>query len=298
MPPRKTWLEQLAYSNVWLALTATGFAMATLFVAGSRELTRATGVAVLLPALSMYVVYTFDKVVKWDPVADAQNDPERSAFIGKHRSILMAGAAVATAVGAGLAYLSPGGLRALALFVVPFPIAYAYGTNVLPATFRYRRLKDVTGGKSVTVAATWALVGVTLPLVAAGREIPLPFHTMLFSWLFVRFFVNTVFFDIGDIEGDTEAGTLTIPVVLGEERTYSLLEASVVVSAIVGLAAAELSPALLPTVALVLASGAYDLWFVREGQRATNLGYLCDVVADGMGIFTGLAVLSAASFSS
>ena len=165
MRPGNTWLEKLAYSNVWLALTASGFAIATLFVAGARDITRVHLVAVLLPALSMYVVYTFDKVVKADPVADAQNDPERSAFVEKYKPLLLALAGVALLVGSGLATVSPGGVRALALFGVPFPIAYAYGTNVLPPGFRYRRLKDVTGGKSLTVAATWAVVGVTLPLV-------------------------------------------------------------------------------------------------------------------------------------
>ena len=298
MRPGNTWLEKLAYSNVWLALTASGFAIATLFVAGARDITRVHLVAVLLPALSMYVVYTFDKVVKADPVADAQNDPERSAFVEKYKPLLLALAGVALLVGSGLATVSPGGVRALALFGVPFPIAYAYGTNVLPPGFRYRRLKDVTGGKSLTVAATWAVVGVTLPLVAAGRAAPPALHGFLFAWLLARFFVNTVFFDIGDIEGDLEAGTRTIPVVLGEARTYALLEVSVVASVIIGLNAAALSPAMLPAVALVLAAAGYDMWFLREGQRAESLAYVCDVVADGMGVFTGLAALCAASFSS
>ncbi len=292
----KTWLEKCAYSNAWLAATASGFSMATLFAAGARKPDARSLVAALLPALSMYVVYTFDKVVQWDPVADAENDPERSAFIGKHRSVLMALAVVALGLGIVLAYQSPGGLRAVALFGLPFPIAYAYGTNVLPAGFRYRRLKDVTGGKSVTVAGTWALVGVTLPLVAAGRGVSLPLHAALFAWLFVRFFVNTVFFDIGDIEGDTRAGTRTIPVVLGSERTYALLEVAVLGSVIVGLVSAALSPARLAVSGIVLANGAFDLWFVREGQRSKSLGFLCDVVADGMGLFVAATVVAAALF--
>jgi 4-hydroxybenzoate polyprenyltransferase len=270
--------------------------MATLFAAGARKPDARLFVATLLPALSMYVVYTFDKVVQWDPVADAENDPDRSAFIGKHRSALLALAAVALGLGIVLAYLSPGGLRAVALFAIPFPIAYAYGTNVLPAGFRYRRLKDVTGGKSLTVAATWALVGVTLPIVAASQAVSFPLHAALFGWLLVRFFVNTVFFDIGDIDGDTRAGTRTIPVVLGAERTYALLEVAVLGSVVLGVVSAALSPTKLAMAAIVLANGAFDLWFVREGRRSKNLGFLCDVVADGMGLFAAATVVAGAVF--
>ena len=294
----RRFLESLAYANVWLSLTAGGLSMATLYFVGERSLTGPLAVGVLLPVASMYAVYTFDKVVKWDPVADAANDPARSAFIATFRPYLLGLAGLGAVLGGVLAFLSPGGAKALALFVVPFPIAIAYGTNVLPARFRYRRLKDVTGGKSLTVAATWALTCVTLPLVATGKSPSITMHLALFGWVLARFFVNTVFFDVGDVVGDEAAGTRTIPVVLGAVRTLRLLEFSAVSATIVGLGAAMLSPFRVPAAGCVIANGAFDLWYVREGRKGRDLGFVCDVYADGIGVLTAATVVVCVLFSS
>lgn len=284
----KTALLKLAYANVWLSLTATGFAIAALFVHG----TTLDPVALYLPFACTFVVYTFDKVVKWDPVADAANDPDRSAFIGTYRAPLLVCGAFCLLSGGVLALLR--GKLVLALFLAPFPIAFAYGTPILPKGFRYRRLKDITVGKSLTVALTWGVMGVTLPLAASGAPLATWLHTALFSWIALRFFVNTAFFDIGDVEGDKLAGVRTLPVWLGVDRTYAWLFRVLAGSLAAGLAAGALSPTRPGAYVVVLASVAFDHGFLTRGREASRcggeLGFLCDVWADGMGVFTALAV--------
>jgi len=294
---RPRFVETLAYSNVWLSLTASGLAVATLFFCGERSLTEPLAVAVLLPALAMYVVYTYDKVARWDPFADAQNDPARSRFVLEFRRGLLVLGAIAALAGVVLAFRSAGGVRAVALFVAPFPIAVAYGTKVLPEGFRYRRLKDVPFGKSLSVAATWALTCVTLPLVALGKPVPALLHAALFVWCLGRFFVNTVFFDIGDVAGDIREGTRTLPVVFGAERTFRALVHTSIATAVVGVGAACLSPFVLPAAACAIVCGMYDVTYVRRGEEGEDLGFLCDIVADGTGIFSGFAAALLAFFA-
>lgn len=284
----KTALLKLAYANVWLSLTASGFALAALFACG----TKVDAVALYLPFACTFVVYTFDKVLKWDPVADAANDPERSAFIGTYRTPLLVGGALCLLSGGTLALFRGWGV--LALFLAPFPIAFAYGTPVLPEGFRYRRLKDITVGKSLTVALTWGVMGVTLPLAASGTPLRTALHTALFAWLALRFFVNTAFFDIGDVEGDRQAGVRTLPVWLGVEGTYVWLFRVLAGSLVAGLAAGALSPTRPGAWVVVLASLAFDHGYLSRGREASRsggeLGFLCDVWADGMGVFTALSV--------
>lgn len=242
--------------------------------------------ALVLPALAVFVVYTFDKVAKWDP-SDAENDPERSAFIQRWRRVLLALGVASLVAGAVWAYSR--GPTTLVLFLVPFPIAFAYGTPILPARFKYRRLKDITGGKSFTVAVTWSSMCVALPIAAAGGTTSFP-YLAAFAWVFLRFFVNTVFFDIGDVVGDAKAGVTTLPVWLGVERTLRWLEVAAIAAGIVGIGLASLTPTT-PLLAAVALGFVHDIGYLRASRATKDLGFLCDVVVDGIGIVSGVVVV-------
>lgn len=291
-------VEKLSYANVWLSLGASGLSVATLYFCGERVQNGALAVAILLPFLSTYVVSTFDDVLRWDPFADAQNDRARTLFVGKHRRGLLVLGAIAAIVGVALAFRSAGGLGAVALFVAPFPIALASEKKLLPASFRYRRLEDVPFAKSATVALTSALVGVSLPIVALGKSPPLALHALLFFWCGARFFVKAVFFDVADVAGHIRAGRRTIPVIYGKERTLRALENVAIGAAAVGIVGGLVSPHRLPAMACAVVCGMYDFTFVRRAKDGdVDARFLCDVVADGMGIFTGFATLFLAFFA-
>lgn len=275
----------LAFANIWLALSASGLALAA-FVACDVAL---DVVALLLPALTTYVVYTFDKVVKLDPVADVVNDPERTRFLVRHRRLLLTLAGLAL-VGGGVLAATRGPL-AFVLFMVPFPIGFAYSTPVLPRRFRYRRIKDLTGGKSLVVALTWSIMAVSLPLAATGAALDTGLHALAFLWIAARFFVNTVLFDIDDVPGDRAAGIRTLPVWLGVPRTFTLLRVTLVVALGIGLGMAWLGTPV--TLAIVLLSAAFDVVYLEAARRRRGpLGFLGDVVADGLGVWSGVVTLA------
>lgn len=279
--PMRRLLLRLAYANVVISLHAAGLACAALVLAGERLSLS----AIALPAAAMYAVYTFDKVARFDP-QDAVNDPERSAFIRRlRRPLLIAGAI--TAIGGGGAALAHGPAAAL-LFALPLVAGVLYALPLLPRGAPARRIKDVTGLKSIYVAAVWTATTGALPLVVAGAPIEAtPALMLVGAWLFSRMFVNTVYFDLGDLEGDRASGTRTIPVVLGFAGARRLLQGINLVAGVLLVGGAAIG--WLPAAAYVLhASTIYAALYLDRAAEGRDLGFLCDVVVDGEGVVIGV----------
>ena len=272
----------LAYSNLWIALSAAGAVFTNQALLGLPWDWRPCFLAFSI----MFMVYTFAKTIRFDPQADELNDPARTALLRRFRSPLIALSCFLYAISLGLAWR----WGVLGFCVFPFLTAVLYEVKFLPAGFRYRRLKDVTGVKSGVVALTWAALNVLLPVVMAGAAWSLAVAVVL-AWNFVTFFVNTVFFDIGDMSGDRIEGTVTLPLSLGFRRCRALLLALCVAAAallwwgqregLLGGCAGWANLASLYSFLYVMAAR-------REGQ---DLGFLCDVVADGIYVFSAVCVL-------
>ncbi|MEZ4380883.1 MAG: UbiA family prenyltransferase, partial [Nannocystaceae bacterium] len=210
-------LLRLAYANVLISLHAAGFACAALVLCGEAL----SLPALALPTAAMFVVYTFDKVARFDPQDDA-NDPQRSAFIRTWRAPLLVAGGLAALVG-GAAALRSGGLVAL-LFALPLLAGVLYALPLLPAGAPLRRIKDVTGLKSLYVAAVWVATAGLLPLAVVGAPLDASAGLALVAaWILARTLINTIYFDLGDLEGDRASGTRTIPVVFGFVATRRLL---------------------------------------------------------------------------
>jgi 4-hydroxybenzoate polyprenyltransferase len=177
------------------------------------------------------------------------------------------------------------------LFALPLLAGVLYASPLLPAGARFRRIKDVTGLKSIYVAGTWAATAGLLPLVVSGVPIAGSRAALLAClWVLARFFINTVFFDIGDVEGDRESGTMTLPVVFGVERTRRaliILNGATALLVVVGVELLGLSPVAYVFNLLPLYGGVY-LGLAKDRRE---LGFLCDVVVDGEGAVAGLLSL-------
>lgn len=141
-------LLKLAYSNLLLAFAAAAGA----WVCAQQLDIHQAGEASLLSFLSIYFIYTFAKTVRFDPVADQVNDPERTEFLLRWRRPLVALGVVGYA--AGLLLSARHGGWVLATFAFGVGVAILYDVKFLPSGWRYRRLKDITGVKSLVVAAT------------------------------------------------------------------------------------------------------------------------------------------------
>lgn len=275
-------LLQLAYSNLWISATAAGFTWANQRLLGLQW----DGLSGYLAFATMFMVYTFAKAIHFDPQADCVNDPERTSFLLRWRKPLIASAASCYALALGLAQA-----RGLAwLCLLPFLTAVLYDLKWLPAGWRYRRLKDIPGVKSLVVALTWALVTVLLPALLGPPLDPL-LVALVFLWNTLVWFVNTAFFDLGDMRGDALEGTRTLPLVLGFQRTRRLLLGLTFVAAALlewGLWQGLLEPGSRWINLVTLYSAAYVGW-ARDPDQ--DLGFTCDVVADGIGLVAWLMAL-------
>jgi 4-hydroxybenzoate polyprenyltransferase len=278
-------LLKLAYSNFWISLTAAGHVFLTQFCLGLALDGRPAAVALA----TMMMVYTFAKAIHLDAQADLVNDPERTEFLLRNR-VLLVGVALAL-YAACLLWLRTQGCLWLGLF--PFVTALLYDLKWLPRSWRYRRLKDIPGVKSAVVAFTWSVVVGFGPVLLASTQVP---TLCLLGWLLwncLLWFVNTVYFDLGDMRGDELEGTRTLPLVLGFRGTLILLWS------LTGLAAVLLEllrqqGGLAPGAIWAHGVEVYTLGYLVAARRPdTDLGFWCDVVADGQGIAAALLVLAA-----
>ena len=274
-------LLHLAYSNLWISCTAAGFVILNQSCLGLARDPRPC----ILAFATMFMVYTFAKAIHFDPLADQVNDPERTAFLVRWRKPLVAAAVSLYGVALALGYR----WGVTWLCILPFLTALLYDLKWLPASWRYRRLKDIPGVKSLVVAVTWSLVTVLFPALLAGSP-PGPGLIVLLVWNTLLWFVNTAFFDLGDMQGDALEGTRTLPLVLGFANTRRLLLLLTLMAA--GLLEAARWQGLLPEQAgWANLISLYTAAFVMAARPEEDLGFLCDVVADGIGVVGGLLAL-------
>lgn len=276
-------LLRLAYANIIIALNGLGFGVMACLLVGARPTA-----SVILPAFTnIFAAYTFDKCARLDP-QDEVNDAERTAFIKRFRWPLVVAATVGLAVGAVLSWRA--GALGLALYFSPFIGAILYTSPVVPTGKGLRKIKEITGLKSAWVALCWGLGSGWLPVLLAGGSSTTGVEIVI-AWTTVRMFVNTVFFDMGDIVGDRIEGVATIPVRFGFRTTRRLLH-GINVAAGAGLALIA-SLGLVPPIAYVMVGlTAYaGLYLARAIDESTDLGFVCDVVADAEGFVGAVAAL-------
>jgi 4-hydroxy-3-methylbut-2-enyl diphosphate reductase len=102
-----------------------------------------------------------------------------------------------------------------------------YKVKIIPGRLKIgkdiQRISDIPGSKSVLIALAWGVVTGALPHLSVSLQIT---TTMIFVslWASVMAFVRTALFDILDMQGDRIVGQESLPIVLGERKTVSILK--------------------------------------------------------------------------
>jgi len=146
-------------------------------------------------ALIAYAAYAFDRGV------ENKEDEKRGS---RFRQALLVTAFIAT-IGAFVLYPNPA-------LLIPFLVAYLYAKGVAGY-----RLKGSKGIKNCIVALTWSL-GILIFLGTLSLPVML-----VCTFFFCKSFVNTVIYDVRDVDKDRMAGILTIPTVLSRTQVTTLL---------------------------------------------------------------------------
>jgi len=160
--------------------------------------------------LSTFGVYGLNKVT--DSVEDAINKPESSQK-GSHYIIP---SIVCYLISLGIGLFE--GLFVFAVLLTPLIIGVVYSVKVCKSV---PRLKEVLGLKSILVAFSWAFTGSLLPALMSVVDIEK--IILIFIYIFIQLFVNTILFDVIDMKGDKVSGVRTIPIFLGCVGTMYLL---------------------------------------------------------------------------
>jgi 4-hydroxybenzoate polyprenyltransferase len=164
--------------------------------------------------LSTFSVYSLNRLT--DMEEDSVNVPGRESYVKGKEKTLLALCILSYGVALLLGYLvNP---LSVLVFLFPLLVGILYSLEVSP---KIPRLKNIPGMKNFSVTLSWTVGAVFIPLVF---HYPGAWATfLLFFFVFIKFLVNTMSFDIRDIEGDKKSGVRTIPVLLGRSRTKILL---------------------------------------------------------------------------
>lgn len=164
--------------------------------------------------LVTFSVYTLNKTT--DRSEDTLNNPSRVELIKGKERIWVTLSILSLSIALTLGFLKS--VTAIIILLIPFMAAFLYSIKISP---KLPRLKEVFFVKSIIVATSWAFVGSLLPTIVGS--IPIISIVMMFVFIFIMLFINTVIFDVRDIKGDRAAGIRTIPAVLGIDKTKDLL---------------------------------------------------------------------------
>ncbi len=169
-------------------------------------------------------------------------------------------------------------------------ILFMLSGGILFTTFFKSLTQRIIGFKSFYTSFFWALL-VPLTFVYYGKALN-EGAIILSAFVFIRWLLNTIFFDIKDMVADRNMRLKTFPVMIGREQTISLLHVLNILSIVplvFGLLWGDIakdSGALLVIIFLSL----YYLWFsVKSSIR--QLRVLSYIVVDGEYLLWPLLVL-------
>jgi (E)-4-hydroxy-3-methyl-but-2-enyl pyrophosphate reductase len=219
-------------SNLFVALGAFMLTYAVQSFTGLETLPGSCWMA----GFYLFAMHTLNRYLDQDAIQF--NDPERAAFDRRWQpafviiSILAASASLIMAAMQGI-------LPFVAMLVI-IAMGLLYGVRIFDGTTAGRtsilKIKDIPASKTLSVPLAWASVAAVIPNLPHLVKTP---GTVLFSaWIILLLvFVRTAIFDLQDVQGDRLVGKETIVVFLGENRTCSLIMASLallIISLVVG----------------------------------------------------------------
>jgi 4-hydroxy-3-methylbut-2-enyl diphosphate reductase len=229
--------KALLLCNVLVALGAFALCYAATILSGGKpDLIHPT-----LAFLYVYAMYVMNRFL--DKGASTYNDPERANFYRKYRIWLIL-TGIGSILGAlGLSYFL--GIPVFLAMAGLIILGILYSIPIVPTArrrlWRYARIKDIPGSKTLSEALAWGVVITLLPLIKPGET---HWYQTITAFLFVVSMVYVVsgLFDILQVQGDRIVGAETLPITLGEKRTMWLLKGVIIFGALVLITAPLFGP--------------------------------------------------------
>ncbi len=240
---------------------------------------------ILTASLYVYAMHVLNRFIS-RKASSISSFREESYLL--HEKIYVTLAVLSTIIALGAAFVA-GPAPFVLLFVISLS-GVLYNTRLLPAGWRFQRLKDIPGSKNINTAIAWAAVTALLPWIETGHE---PTPGLAVSFLFVSgiVFIRSALSDILDIQSDRLIGRETIPVLIGEGKTLILLQG---LSALLFLLLVAASPAgWSPSLSFFLLTSVFYIWicFKLYDRRSGFSGVVLEGLLESSYIVAGLSAV-------
>ncbi len=242
--------DELIYGGFLTSLGSPILVVCTALMLNASPGLPLLAVAYLMPL----VVYSFNFFAELEK--DHTTNPERSRLaFQKARIYPLMIVLYVLLMGAVLLYTS--------LTLAIFTAALVYGGILYSLVFK-GLTKKIPGFKNAYTSLIWACDGAFF-LAFYDPAYVSPACIFIFFFIFIKSLVNTIFFDIKDVEADRAEGLKTIPAVLGKDKALPLLRA-LNPSAFAPLLAGFLA-GMLPAFSLsLLALFPYTRWYLKKAE--------------------------------
>lgn len=225
---------------------------------------------IIASSFAVYSIYSLNKLT--DIKEDMINSPDRVKIIEKRKNIFTTSVVISFFIAIVLGLLRSFSCVMILFFPLFCGVLYSIRFPGMP------RLKDITGVKNIIIALSWGVGSSMLPVIVM-EEIPY-MRTMLLLYFFsVKSFINSLLFDLRDIEGDRISGVRTIPVVIGRRKTEILL--IVLNSTLVIWFLFVFINGMFGYTPVLAFSIIYGYWYILHFSRRKDIGMSIDVLVDG-----------------
>jgi (E)-4-hydroxy-3-methyl-but-2-enyl pyrophosphate reductase len=273
----------LLLSNLLVSMGAFSLSYAAAILSGRNP-------DIYYPLLTFLYIYAIHVLYRFlDKGASSYNDPERAGFYKRHRKFLIFTSVFAIISALIISYHC--GLAVFTIMTGLTLLGIIYSIPIVPSSlrhvWRYAKIKDIPGSKTLLEALAWTIVITLLPFV----EIPgLEWGavTITFFIVFSMAFVRTAFFDVFQVQGDLIVGVETLPIYLGERKTITLLKWIIVLAAAILIIAPFFNLVSLFSLMLIISLLTLSLTFTAYENRRIYPGPLLELLVEGNLFLTGL----------
>ncbi len=209
----------LMLSNLAAAIGAFSFAYGVLHLAGGKT----DLVFPLMAALYIYAMHVFNRFL--DKGAASYHDPARAAFQKQYRGLLILMGSIAMGISLILSFMT--GFGTFMALVGLSLLGVVYSIPLIPEgagnRYRFVKIKDIPGSRSLSEALAWVAVMALLPLFS-GSPGPVLSAVVAAIVVFSFSYARAILFSLFQLQGDLMVGTETLPITLGEKRTIALFK--------------------------------------------------------------------------
>ena len=265
--------RRLHQCNVVVAAGAFALSYAATLLSGRQP-------DLIHPLIACFYVYAMHVLNRFlDKGASTYNDPETASFYRKHRAGFMLSGLLAICGALSFAYLL--GMAPFFAMLGLSILGSIYSIPIIPTSrrhvWRYSKIKDLPGSKTLSEALAWGAVMVLLPQLEPTKA---PWTPVAAAFLFVFsiVYVRSALFDIFQVQGDLIVGSETLPITLGERRTLLLLKwillaggGVLAVAAVLGLLPSLAYLLVLCYLSLALGIFTYEKRWLYPGTRLETL---------------------------